>query len=324
MRKAVVVLLLLFASMFCLCAKQGSITWYWFQNDPNVQYYRYQVDGEIEENWAIVRSNVEEVTIILDASVPHVLYLQQSYDGVHWSQSSMAESEVLVEVEPLEDDDVWFDFDDETYDDWDPESENEDVDFFPEETAETAEAESEMTEEAAENTAEEAVAETAKEEPAQESGYQAKRNLDLAAGYLNHLPDTSGPMMIGLTFSFESTFFKASNIDIGLKVNLAMHTSVDIFSDYTTAKLKEFTDVLAIASATVASSDVYLGIGPSLSLGFVNDEVRRVGFCAEVGVRFHRTHKLSFGLALSDRVYLYPLDDKSNVMELRLSVGTRF
>ena len=46
MKKVLLAAIVLLISAFALCAAEADVTWVWFENDPNVQYYRYQIDGE--------------------------------------------------------------------------------------------------------------------------------------------------------------------------------------------------------------------------------------------------------------------------------------
>ena len=113
MKRVLLAVIILLVSAISLAAAEADVTWVWFENDPNVQFYRYQIDGEDDDNWTVVDFLVNEVTVTLDVSVLHTLYLQQSYDGIHWSASSFTESEVYPEYEEEEenffDDDFFVD-----------------------------------------------------------------------------------------------------------------------------------------------------------------------------------------------------------------------
>ena len=102
-------------------AVEVSGTWYWATDDWNIQYFRYQLDGELEGNWTIVDSNVYSVTIDgLDGDVEHTLFVQQSYDGKTWSESAQASSDIYVTF-----DDSWeAQNDEEATDFWDLEEPN--------------------------------------------------------------------------------------------------------------------------------------------------------------------------------------------------------
>ncbi|AEC02568.1 hypothetical protein [Parasphaerochaeta coccoides] len=79
-----------------IMARSVAITWDWFLNDPEVTYFRYQLDGENEEGWTVVNADVFAYTSDpVDGTVPHALYLQQSYDGVLWSASAVSGVDIL-------------------------------------------------------------------------------------------------------------------------------------------------------------------------------------------------------------------------------------
>ena len=46
MKKLLFIAILLFVSVVGLFALDGIVTWTWYENDPDVEFYRYQVDGE--------------------------------------------------------------------------------------------------------------------------------------------------------------------------------------------------------------------------------------------------------------------------------------
>ena len=46
MKKVLLAVIVLLISAFALYAAEADVTWVWFENDPNVQFYRYQIDGE--------------------------------------------------------------------------------------------------------------------------------------------------------------------------------------------------------------------------------------------------------------------------------------
>lgn len=98
-----------------LFAADEVLTFLWDWNDFNVTKFRYQLDGEIPELWTEVEYYETAATFEgLDLTVPHTLYLQQSYDGILWSQSSTLVSDILeepvdlfadfVQEEPVEED----------------------------------------------------------------------------------------------------------------------------------------------------------------------------------------------------------------------------
>ncbi len=95
--------LLMLAVVGPLAAADVDITWEWLNIDPDVAFFRYQVDSEAEDGWTIVPSDVTTYTAeMLDGSQSYALYLQQSYDGIWWSESAVSYSEPLMEEEVFE------------------------------------------------------------------------------------------------------------------------------------------------------------------------------------------------------------------------------
>jgi len=86
-----------------LAAAEVDITWEWLNIDPEVTCFRYQIDGEAEDAWTVVPSDVTSFTAEkMDGSKSYALYLQQSYDGIWWSESAVAYSEPVAEEEFVE------------------------------------------------------------------------------------------------------------------------------------------------------------------------------------------------------------------------------
>jgi hypothetical protein len=76
------------------------ITWEWLLEDPLVTTFRYQVDGENADAWTVVDSSVTSYTQRgLDGTIAHTLYLQQSYDGVNFSDSAQSVAQPMFPVE---------------------------------------------------------------------------------------------------------------------------------------------------------------------------------------------------------------------------------
>lgn len=98
MKKRIFVVALLIASLVApVFAAQVTVEWNWAKNDPAVEFFRYQLDGEDENGWEIVDSSVTSYTVSgLDGSKEYTLYLQQSYDGIYWSESASSTSEAAV------------------------------------------------------------------------------------------------------------------------------------------------------------------------------------------------------------------------------------
>ena len=95
------VLILLPAVLFALPVV---VTWEWLLEDPEVTTFRFQVDSEDPAGWITVDSTVTSYTERgLDGTLDHTLYLQQSYDGINFSEStrSVAEAFDTPEVEVI-------------------------------------------------------------------------------------------------------------------------------------------------------------------------------------------------------------------------------
>ena len=301
-RVAAALFLILFSLSFAF-ARQGIVTWMWFENDPMVGYYRYQVDGEDEDGWTVVDWSVTEAAIELDVSVVHTLYLQQSYDGIVWSPSSSTESEVYPDEEAQPQESV---------------EEYETLEFLTDEAVREATEEAEAETETEEQSAEEEVQEVS--EP-QVSRYKALSQLDLGVGYMDYLPDTAGPKTLGISASYSRTFVKFGVFDVGAKADVSLYTTRDLVFDRQQTQLYLQLNVLGLVSAAVEKCDIHLAFGPELCLVLGRDGNKMAGIAAEIGVRYHRTDKLAFGAVLSDHAYLFGPVSRCNMMDLRLYVS---
>ena len=325
MKKALLATIVLFMSAVALFALDGNVTWVWFENDPYVEYYRYQLDGEEDDNWTVVDWNVTEVTFTLDVSVLHTLYLQQSYDGIYWSPSSMTESEVYLEAEEPEEltDDFFFDFEE-------PEEQTEEEpDFFELEEEDDVVMAATVIED-----------EVFLPEVETEEKYEALTVLDIGLGYMNSVPDSAGPKTMGLNASYSRTFVKAGIFDIGLKANLGVYSSKDLFSFRKWSsgewlegwKLHSYVNCLALVTTEVGNCDIYGAIGPDFSYTLGKNDVGNpgiLGLALEFGVRYHRFEKVSIGFAIADHQYLLSLFnsigvDTANRLELKAFLGWSF
>ena len=303
MKRVAAVLFLILFSLSFASARQGIVTWMWFENDPMVGYYRYQVDGEDEDGWTVVDWSVTEAAIELDVSVVHTLYLQQSYDGVVWSPSSSTESEVYPDEEAQPQESV---------------EEYETLEFLTDEAVREATEEAEAETETEEQSAEEEVQEVS--EP-QVSRYKALSQLDLGVGYMDYLPDTAGPKTLGISASYSRTFVKFGVFDAGAKANVSLYTTRDLVFDRQQTQMYLQMNVLGLVSAAVEKCDIHLAFGPELCLVLGRDGHKMAGIAAEIGVRYHRTEKLAFGAVLSDHAYLFRPESRCNMMDLRLYVS---
>lgn len=319
MKKALIATIILFISAFALFALDGNVKWVWFENDPGVEYYRYQLEGEDDDKWTVVSWSVNEVTFFLDVSVLHTLYLQQSYDGVNWSESSFTESEVYLESEEEVIEDYLFE-DDLLTDEEEPEEE---VDLAGLEddvvvTATVIEDEVILPEVEVET-------------------YKALSILDIGPGFMNSIPDSAGPKTIGLNVAYSRTFVKAGIFDIGLKADLGIYTSKDLFSFRKWSsgewlenwKLQGYVNCMALASTVVGNCDLYGALGPDFGFTYgknYDGSIGLIGLGLELGVRYHRFEKISIGFAVTDHQYLFSLfgnagTDMTNRLELKAFLG---
>jgi hypothetical protein len=102
-KKALISVLLVLAFVIVPVVAAVNVTWEWILDDSEVQYFRYQLEGELDDAWTVVPSSVTCYELEnADGSVAHTLYLQQSYDGKNWSPSAYASSDpVVTEEEPV-------------------------------------------------------------------------------------------------------------------------------------------------------------------------------------------------------------------------------
>lgn len=92
MKKFFVVLLLVIITLSFLSA--GTISWKWRGNDEEVKFFRYRMD---DSEWKVVENESYEVRYDSDVSIPHTFEIQQSYDGILWSESRFSEYIPFVE-----------------------------------------------------------------------------------------------------------------------------------------------------------------------------------------------------------------------------------
>jgi len=81
-------------------ATDVAITWEWMIDDPQVTGFRYQLDDENPDNWIVVDGNTTTAVFQnLDGSKEYALYLQQTFDGIDWSDSAVSVAYPLFEAE---------------------------------------------------------------------------------------------------------------------------------------------------------------------------------------------------------------------------------
>lgn len=91
--------LLIFIAITSAAAAAVTVTWNWGSSTPFIKYYRYQVGSEAEEGWSVVTSDVTSYTLQdADPAAEYTLYLQQSYDGIFWSDSAASTSESAISM----------------------------------------------------------------------------------------------------------------------------------------------------------------------------------------------------------------------------------
>lgn len=93
LKHLLLVVILLF-SVFSLNAEGAAITFLWDWNDFDVIGFRYQLDAMEDGGWTEVEYYITSATFEgLDTLLPHVLFVQQTYDGTLWSEASRIEYE---------------------------------------------------------------------------------------------------------------------------------------------------------------------------------------------------------------------------------------
>lgn len=80
-----IVLLLLFLVVTLSSLFSTPLLWSWDNSDNTINYYRWQLGGEDDDKWTVVDKTTNSVTLDSNNTT---LYLQASYDGIHWSGST--------------------------------------------------------------------------------------------------------------------------------------------------------------------------------------------------------------------------------------------
>ncbi len=293
MKKLAIILALLCIALTSVFATDGSVVWNWYRNDRNVKYYRYQLDAEEEDGWTVVDGNTYEVYLDVDVSVSHILYLQQSYDGIHWSESTSTESEPYVEEEYYYEDEDFF-YDDEFYDE------------IPEE----------------EVVVEEEVEQEVAPVVVQENKDLGFSFVNFSFAYRNSIPYHAVSRDLGFVASYTHLFpFSVSSsatFSSGLRGELGFYAAEEIFSSPSN------TDYFLVAAFQGAVNfapdrgDFTLCFGPEFQLKFgASEPVCYYGFNALLGLRFTLTEKYSLGFSIADHFYFYP--EKLNLYDIRVT-----
>lgn len=299
MKKLLLCLALALICIASLFAVQANVTWTWYENDSDVQFYRFQLDAQEDDGWTVVGNDVNEITLLLDVSQAHSLYLQQSYDGQIWSESSVVESEIFTDFGSNNEEAVV-----------------EEESLQPEEVQPEAEP---ATSVAAEELSEEKAEETAEPEKKTPS-----RAFEYGLGYLNTIPDSKGPKTAGAFVSYSMPLKEAEVFKIGFKANLAVFASKELFTHFSELSVLSYVNVLAMGVLPLGDGELYLAFGPDAGFNLFSEYSYRIGLSMELGVRYHSSEKTSFGLAVADHQYLFPSDKMENRFDFRVFMGTVF
>lgn len=102
--KNISLVFLIFMVLAPLAAKEITITWDWDAADEQVTHFRYQLNGEEESQWSVVDASVTSFSIgPVEEESNYTLFVQQSYDGIHFGESGVLAYEGLkAEVEEEE------------------------------------------------------------------------------------------------------------------------------------------------------------------------------------------------------------------------------
>lgn len=338
MKRASILIALLLVVVAGAFALDATVTWSWSQNDPDVKYFRYQLDGEEEGKWTVVDADVLSASYDIDVSVEHTLYLQQSYDGANWSASSHTVS-AAVEDETLQT--AVADVPETTepaetpVEDAEPASEPA-VEPVVEPSAEVAETAPEAQNEEVQAPVEEpAVQEapveeiSAKEAPkASLAVYPAKSRIDLGAVYGNTIPFDANAHLVGASLGYTFLFGRTGSFGFGAKIQAAAYTGLDTFKDLKNISVEAFKgtlDVMLVADYAVSSwMDLYLGVGGEVSAPLSALESYTAGVAAQLGARFRLGNVFGFGLEVTDCYSLYPETSKGNAINAKAYLSFEF
>lgn len=337
MKRASILIALLLVVVAGAFALDATVTWSWSQNDPDVKYFRYQLDGEEEDKWTVVDADVLSASYDIDVSVEHILYLQQSYDGANWSASShtvsaavedetlQAAADVPETTEPAET----------PVEDAEPASEPA-VEPVVEPSAEVAETAPEAQNEEVQAPAEEPVVQeapvaevSAEEAPkAAPAVYPAKSRIDLGAVYGNTIPFDANAHLVGASLGYTFLFGRTGSFGFGAKIQAAAYTGLDTFKDLKNISIEAFKgtlDVMLVADYAASSwMDLYLGVGGEVSAPLSALESYTAGVAAQLGARFRLGNVFGFGLEVTDCYSLYPETSKGNAINAKAYLSFEF
>ena len=96
MKKIVFILLFALLAQFLFATET---IWLWDHNDSEVEYYRYKTS--FDEKWRTVPSDHYSVKVESGDVDEYDFVLQQSYDGVNWSDATIKNHVIKQEVTPV-------------------------------------------------------------------------------------------------------------------------------------------------------------------------------------------------------------------------------
>ncbi len=336
-RKTIAIILALMLFALPLFAVNVSVTWDWVNNDTEVKYFRYQVDGEAADGWTVVSSDVTSYEAKgLDGDSSYTLYLQQSYDGIYWSASSAATSAPMNP--PVEESVAVAEVGEKTP------AAVESVEAVVSEApvAEQAPVEAAPAEAITEAAAVEAVPAEAPAAEKEPSAFQF--TLGLGGGVGSTVPEKNLRLDANLSLDFENIVKSgAFGFDIRTDFGVLLDPRVGmskLFKDFAFIKPSSYdkamyADLMLGVNATVGKNMFYLAGGPVIqanwknydkegSFGsYFNDTINlKWGIVADLGYRFNFTELFSLGL---EARYSYLFDDlKNHKIDGRIMMGFTF
>lgn len=339
MKRASIVIALLLVVVAGAFALDATVTWSWSQNDPDVKYFRYQLDGEEDAKWTVVGADVLNASFDIDVSVEHTLYLQQSYDGANWSASSHTVS-AAVEEETVQADVV------ETSEPAEAPAEN--VEPIAEPVVEPASESVESTEPAEtapENNSDDVQPEVSAEEPAVQEEvvaeapaeeapakaapavYPARSRIDLGVVYGNKIPFDKDNHLVGASLGYTFLFGRTGSFGFGAKAQFTAYTGLDTFKDLKNVSAANFNgtlDVLLVADYATSWADFYLGVGGEVAAPFTALKSFTAGVVAQLGARIRLGSVVGLGLEVADCYSLYPEAAKGNAVNAKAYLSFEF
>lgn len=323
MKRASILFVLLLVVVAGVFALDANVTWSWSQNDPDVKFFRYQLDGEDEGSWIVVYADVLTASFDIDVSVEHTLYLQQSYDGANWSASSHTVSAAIEEdavsteeaavVEPAADVTV--------------EESSQPVDEQPSEEGEEASVEvvddAKQPEDSDSDAAMPAAEVPAVVEPAAKASKvytSPKSRIDLGVVYGNAIPFDTEKHSVGASLGYTFLFGKSGSFGFGAKAQVSAYTDFNELKDIKNATIWGSADLMLVADYSASWGDIYLGVGGELVAPVTALKSYKVGVVAQLGTRIRLGNVFGFGIEATGSYYLYPETARNNNLN---SIGAK-